>query len=101
MSTALSSDPVLNLVVKTLSRIEHRDVDYRELCMAAIVRNGYYLGLSYKSDQTFVVWRSGSETIEFYSRETGDLLDIARVRALRFPEIPTLKTTHRGTKPPF
>ena len=79
MSTALSIDPVLSLVVKTLSRIEHRDVDYRELCMAAIVRNGYYLGLSYKSDQTFAVWRSGSETIEFYSRETGDLLDIAQV----------------------
>ena len=83
MSTALSNDPVLNLVVKTLSQIEHRDVDYRELCMAAIVRNGYYIGLSYKSDQTFVVWRSGGETIEFYSRETGDLLNTVRV-----PETP-------------
>lgn len=74
MSTALSFDPILSLVVQVLSRIENRFVDYRSLTMAAIVRNGYYVGLSYKSDHTLVVWRSGSDSVEFYNRQSGDLL---------------------------
>ncbi|MDO4583839.1 MAG: hypothetical protein Q4D62_07015 [Planctomycetia bacterium] len=78
MSTTLSYDPILNLVVDVLSRIENRQVDYKNLSMAAIVRNGYYIGLSYKSDKTFVIWRSGSESVEFYDRATGNLLESVR-----------------------
>lgn len=74
MNTALSYDPILSLVVDELSRIENRTVDYRDLSMAAIVRNGYYIGLSYKSEKTFVIWRSGSDSVEFYDRKTWELL---------------------------
>ncbi|MDO4570238.1 MAG: hypothetical protein Q4D38_07645 [Planctomycetia bacterium] len=79
MSTTLSYDPILSLVVSVLSRIEERTVDYKDLKMAAIVRNGYYIGLSYKSDDTFVIWRSGSDTVEFYDRKTWNLLDSVHV----------------------
>lgn len=74
MGTTLAFDPILSLVVQQLSQIENRTVDYRSLSMAAIVRNGYYVGLSYKSEKTLVVWRSGSDSVEFYDRNTGDLL---------------------------
>lgn len=79
MSTAILCDPILNLVVNVLSRIEGRSVDYRDLSMAAIVRNGYYLGLSYKSENTFVIWRSGCDTVEFYDRKDWTLLESVRV----------------------
>ncbi|MBQ9454606.1 MAG: hypothetical protein Q4A17_13265 [Thermoguttaceae bacterium] len=79
MNTALVSDPILNLVVNVLSRIEGKSVDYKELSMAAIVRNGYYLGLSYKSENTFVIWRSGCDTVEFYDRKDWTLLESVQV----------------------
>jgi len=79
MSTAVVSDPILNLVVSVLSRIEGKAVDYKELAMAAIVRNGYYLGLSYKSENTFVIWRSGCDTVEFYDRKDWTLLESVQV----------------------
>lgn len=74
MNTALSYDPILGLVVQVLSRIENRTIDFRSLSMAAIIRNGYYIGLSYKSDTTLVVWRSSSDSIEFYDRKSGTLI---------------------------
>lgn len=79
MNTAVISDPILNLVVDVLSRIEGKTVDYKELSMAAIVRNGYYLGLSYKSENTFVIWRSGCDTVEFYDRRDWTLLESVQV----------------------
>ncbi len=79
MDTAVISDPILNLVVDVLSRIEGKTVDYKELSMAAIVRNGYYLGLSYKSENTFVIWRSGCDTVEFYDRRDWTLLESVQV----------------------
>lgn len=79
MSTALLCDPILNLVVSVLSRIEGKTVDYRELSMAAIVRSGYYLGLSYKSENTFVIWRSGCDTVEFYDRKDWTLLESVQI----------------------
>lgn len=79
MSTAILCDPILNLVVNVLSRIEKKAVDHRDLSMAAIVRNGYYLGLSYKSEDTFVIWRSGCDTVEFYDRKDWTLLESIQV----------------------
>ena len=79
MNTDVVSDPILNLVVNVLSRIEGKTVDYKELSMAAIVRNGYYLGLSYKSENTFVIWRSGCDTVEFYDRKDWTLLESVQV----------------------
>ncbi|MDO4630424.1 MAG: hypothetical protein Q4C70_14695 [Planctomycetia bacterium] len=79
MSTALLCDPILSLVVNVLSRIEGKAVDYKDLSMAAIVRNGYYLGLSYKSENTFVIWRSGCDTVEFYDRKDWTLLESVQV----------------------
>lgn len=87
MSTALSYDPILSLVVQTLSEIEKRTIDYRSLSMAAIVRNGYYIGLSYKSEDTLVVWRSGADSVEFYNRRTGDLIRSVRTETLASPEV--------------
>lgn len=75
MSAAILCDPILNLVVSVLSKIEGKSVDYRDLSMAAIVRNGFYLGLSYKSENTFVIWRSGCNTVEFYDRKDWTLLE--------------------------
>lgn len=79
MNTNTSSDPILDLVVDVLSRIEGKDVDCKDLSMAAIVRSGYFIGLSYKSEHTYVIRRSGSEFLEFYSRETGNLLETVQV----------------------
>ena len=81
MDTAVVSDPILNVVVDVLSRIEGKTIDYKELSMAAIVRNGYYLGLSYKSENTFVIWRSGCDTVEFYDRRDWTLLESVQVTA--------------------
>ncbi|MBE6426756.1 MAG: hypothetical protein IJD43_14535 [Thermoguttaceae bacterium] len=79
MSTAATYDPILNLVVSVLSRIEGKSVDFKDLSMAAIVRNGYYLGLSYKSENTFVIWRSGCDTVEFYDRGDWTLLESVQI----------------------
>ncbi|MCR5163056.1 MAG: hypothetical protein K6C40_03465 [Thermoguttaceae bacterium] len=79
MNTEVVNDPILNLVVNVLSRIEGKSVDYTDLSMAAIVRNGYYLGLSYKSENTFVIWRSGCDTVEFYDRKDWTLLESVQV----------------------
>ncbi len=79
MSVALFCDPILTLVVNVLSRIEGKTIDYKDLSMAAIVRNGYYLGLSYKSENTFVIWRSGCDTVEFYDRKDWTLLESVQV----------------------
>ncbi len=89
MSTALLYDPILNLVVNVLSRIEGKTVDYKDLSMAAIVRNGYYLGLSYKSENTFVIWRSGCETVEFYDRKNWNLLESVQVNDTADSEAPS------------
>ena len=59
--------------------LEGKSVDYKDLSMAAIVRNGYYLGLSYKSENTFVIWRSGCDTVEFYDRRDWTLLESVQV----------------------
>ncbi|MDO4549750.1 MAG: hypothetical protein Q4C96_00690 [Planctomycetia bacterium] len=92
MSTALSFDPILSLVVQVLSKLENRFVDYRSLSMAAIVRNGYYIGLSYKSENTLVVWRSGSDSIEFYNRNSGDLIQSVKTDSQMTTEIDSLPT---------
>ena len=81
MNTALSYDPILTLVVQVLSRIENRTVDFRSLSMAAIVRNGYYIGLSYKSECTLVVWRSSSDSVEFYDRKNGTLIQSVKTES--------------------
>ncbi len=91
MSTALAFDPILSLVVQTLSEVEGRTVDYRSLSMAAIVRNGYYVGLSYRSENTLVVWRSGADSVEFYNRNSGDLIRSVRT------DIPAVAATDTST----
>ncbi|MDO4575501.1 MAG: hypothetical protein Q4D98_09855 [Planctomycetia bacterium] len=54
--------------------------------MAAIIRGGYYIGLSYKSENTYVIWRSGSEVLEFYHRADGKLLETVSVPDAAAPD---------------
>ena len=97
MNTALSYDPILGLVVQVLSRIENRTVDFRSLSMAAIIRNGYYIGLSYKSETTLVVWRSSSDSVEFYDRKSGTLIQSVKTEVAMPTEMPSISSDIQPT----
>lgn len=74
MTTHTTVDPVLALVQTSLEQLEERVIPENELVMAAIVRNNYYIGRSYKTNYTLAIWRTGSHSVEFYDRQEGTFI---------------------------